>query len=334
MSIAVVILNWNGAELLKKFLPKVIQYSPGATIYVADNLSTDSSESVVADEFPEVKWIQNGENLGYAGGYQKALALVKEDIYVLLNSDIEVTENWLAPHLKAFKKNPNLAATQPKIKDYKKKTHFEYAGAAGGYLDKYAYAFCRGRIFEQIEEDIGQYDQAVTIDWASGACLFIRREDYWEAGGLDALFFAHQEEIDLCWRLRSIGKEIQCLPASVVYHIGGATLDKSNPQKTYFNFRNSLFMMYKNLPKNEIFKKIFIRLCLDGLAGVRLFFKGKFSHTWAIVHSHFSFYKHLSKLKQKRKSFTYYSSISSKPSIIKLYFINKRTKYTDVIKCF
>lgn len=330
MSIAVVILNWNGAELLRKFLPKVIQYSPGATIYVADNLSTDTSESVVAEEFPDVKWIQNGENLGYAGGYQKALAQVEEDIYVLLNSDIEVTENWLTPHLKAFKENSNLAATQPKIKDYKKKTHFEYAGAAGGYLDKYAYAFCRGRIFEEIEKDTGQYDQAVNIDWASGACLFIRRKDYWEAGGLDELFFAHQEEVDLCWRLRSMGKEIQCLPESVVYHIGGATLDKSNPQKTYLNFRNSLFMMYKNLPKGEVFKNIFIRLCLDGLAGVHLFFRGKFSHTWAIVRSHFAFYKRLGILKEKRKKTKYYSKTDFNQSIVHLHFVKKKTKYSNL----
>src|SRR5690625_4141412 len=196
MTVAVVILNWNGVDLLQKFLPTVVKYSPNAHIYVADNNSTDASEDYVGKHFPEVTWIQNKENLGYAGGYQTALKHVKEDIYILLNSDVEVTENWIAPHLTAFKENETIVATQPKIKDYNRKDYVEYAGAAGGFIDKYGYPYCRGRIFNTIEKDVNQYDDAIPIFWASGACLVVKREAFWEAGGLDADFFAHQEEID------------------------------------------------------------------------------------------------------------------------------------------
>ncbi len=327
MTVAVVILNWNGLDLLQKFLPTVVKYSPNAHIYVADNNSTDASEQYVTSNFPEVTWIQNGANLGYAGGYQKALTKVHEDIYILLNSDIEVTNNWITPHIEAFKNNDKVVATQPKIKDYNRKEYFEYAGAAGGFIDKYGFPYCRGRIFETIEKDMGQYDNSCPIFWASGACLIVKREAYWAAGGLDPDFFAHQEEIDLCWRLQLNNGEIYSIPKSTVYHIGGATLHKSSPQKTFYNFRNSLFMLYKNLPKKEVFPIIFTRLCLDGIAGIRFIFQAKFLHCWAIVRAHFSFYKHLSELKPKRKQIQLRPIHRNKLLIIKEYFLKGRNTY-------
>lgn len=327
MTVAVVILNWNGLELLKKFLPNVVNYSQNATIYIADNLSTDTSKEYVTKTFPEVIWIQNQENLGYAGGYQKALAQVTEDLYILLNSDVEVTPNWIHPHLKAFSENPNLVATQPKIKDYNRKDYFEYAGAAGGFIDKYGFPYCRGRVFDTLEKDQGQYDQAVPIFWASGACLFVKNKAYWKAGGLDSSFFAHQEEIDLCWRIHLNHGEIYVIPESVVYHIGGATLDKSSPQKTYYNFRNSLFCMYKNLTKKELFPILFLRLCLDGIAGIRFLLQARPKHCWAIVRAHFGFYKNIPQLKTKRKTYVK-KHIERKPAfLVKSYYINKRKTF-------
>src|SRR5690554_4022234 len=330
MTVAVVILNWNGVALLEKFLPTVIKHSPDAHIYVADNDSTDTSKEYVTKHFPEVTWIQNKKNLGYAGGYQKALEKVKEDIYILLNSDIEVTENWIEPHLNAFKEDTEIVATQPKIKDYNRKEYFEYAGAAGGFIDKYGYPYCRGRIFDTIEKDTNQYDDAIPIFWASGACLVVRRDAYWEAGGLDPDFFAHQEEIDLCWRLQLMGGKIYSIPESVVYHVGGATLHKSSPQKTYYNFRNSLFTLYKNLPKKEILPVIFIRLLLDGLAGIRFIFQLKFQHFWAILRAHFAFYDQLSKLKKKRQSITYKSIERSDIMLVKRYYLNNRKTFLQL----
>lgn len=323
MTVGIVILNWNGVDLLKKFLPNVIKYSPGAQIYVADNCSTDASEAYVKTNHPEVIWIQNKENLGYAAGYHKALSHVSEDIYVLLNNDVEVTENWITPHIKAFQTNKKIVATQPKIKDYNKKEYFEYAGAAGGFIDKYGYPYCRGRIFNTIEKDTGQYDEPCPIFWASGASLFIRQSAYWDVGGMDSDFFAHQEEIDLCWRLQQLGGEIYAIPQSVVYHIGGATLNKSNPKKTFYNFRNSLYTLYKNLPDNQLFPIIFTRLCLDGLAGIQFIFQGKPKHCWAIIRSHFSFYRNLSVLKFKRMTIMQKPILRKPSSLVKSYYIDR-----------
>lgn len=330
MTVAVVILNWNGVDLLQKFLPTVVKYSPEAHIYVADNNSSDASKDYVNKQFPEITWIQNHENLGYAGGYQQALQEVKEDIYILLNSDIEVTKNWIEPHLSAFKENETIVATQPKIKDYNRKDYFEYAGAAGGFIDKYGYPYCRGRIFNTIEKDRYQYDDAVPIFWASGACLVIKREAYWEAGGLDADFFAHQEEIDLCWRLQLNGGKIYSIPESVVYHVGGATLHKSSPQKTYYNFRNSLFTLYKNLPKKRMFSIIFTRLCLDGLAGVRFIFQLKPKHCWAIIRAHFSFYQQLGTLKQKRSLIEHQPIEHANINLVKQYYLNNKKTFKQL----
>lgn len=302
MKIAVVILNWNGVQLLEQFLPSIVQFSPEANIYVADNASTDDSIGMIRYHFPSVKIIQNQKNFGFAQGYNEALQGLNEEIFALVNSDIEVTPNWLDPIIRRFSAQKEIAIIQPKILDFKKKTHFEYAGAAGGFIDQYGFPFCRGRIFDTIEPDLTQYNDAIKIFWASGACFFVRSKVFEELKGFDADFFAHQEEIDLCWRANNKGHEIMYEPKSVVYHVGGATLNEANPKKTYLNFRNSLFMLCKNLPKGKLFPILFIRLCFDGLAGIKFIFEGKFQHCWAIVRSHFAFYAQLSKNYKKRDS--------------------------------
>jgi GT2 family glycosyltransferase len=252
--IAVVILNWNGAKLLHQFLPSIVSFSDEATIYVADNASTDTSIEVLKSEFPSIKIIQNDGNYGFAKGYNVALQNVEEEYYALVNSDIEVTENWLAPILSLFENDKETAIIQPKLLDFKNKEKFEYAGAAGGFIDKYGYPFCRGRIFETVEFDNHQYDDEREIFWASGACFFIRKEIYRKLNGFDDDFFAHQEEIDLCWRAFNLGYKTKYTSKSVVYHVGGATLNEGNPKKTYLNFRNSLLMLVKNLPQNKLFQ--------------------------------------------------------------------------------
>ncbi|MDO5655859.1 MAG: glycosyltransferase family 2 protein [Flavobacteriaceae bacterium] len=288
MKTAVVILNWNGIELLKKFLPSVTENSPQADIYIVDNASTDDSVIFVKSNFPEVKIIQNSENLGYAGGYNEGLKSIDADIYCLLNSDVEVTKNWLSAFENIFK-NPEIAAAQPKILDFNHKNKFEYAGAAGGFLDNFGYPYCRGRVFWTLEEDQGQYDDEIEIFWASGACLFIRSKDFWEMQGFENAFFAHMEEIDLCWRLRNKGKKVYYSSKSTVYHLGGATLHNS-PQKTYLNFRNSLWMLLRNLPAYKLFPVIFTRLVLDGITAIVFWRYHGFGHLVAIFNSHMSFY--------------------------------------------
>ena len=278
MKIAVVILNWNGIQLLEQFLPSVVKYSPEATIYVADNASTDDSISFVKANFPSVKIIKNESNLGFAGGYNEALKHIDAEIYALVNSDIEVTENWLQPIIETFENEPKTAIIQPKILDFKRKEYFEYAGAAGGFIDEYGYPYCRGRIFETLEKDNGQYNDNCEIFWASGACFFIRSSVYKELNGFDADFFAHQEEIDLCWRAFNKGYKIKYISESVVYHVGGATLQQGNPKKTFLNFRNSLLMLTKNFQKINYYRILFMRMILDGIAGIQFLMKGKFNH--------------------------------------------------------
>lgn len=326
--IAVVILNWNGVKLLEQFLPSVIQYSGEAVIYVADNASTDTSVNFVKEHFPSVKIIENKGNFGYAKGYNEALQFVEEEIYALVNSDIEVTENWLQPILSLFDKEPKTAIIQPKLLDFKNKEYFEYAGAGGGFIDKYGFPFCRGRIFETVEKDNGQYNDTTPIFWASGACFFIRKEVFHKLKGFDVDFFAHQEEIDLCWRAFNKGYVAKYCGASTVYHVGGATLEAGNPKKTYLNFRNSLWMMLKNLPKGQLFPVLFIRLVLDGIAGLRFLTQGKVKHLWAILSAHFSFYYHIFRFLGKR-------DVKQKPdyfkikSIVYRYFV-KSGKIFDV----
>ncbi|SCY44082.1 hypothetical protein SAMN02927916_2087 [Flavobacterium anhuiense] len=327
--IAVVILNWNGVKLLEQFLPSVIQFSEGSTIYVADNDSTDNSVAFVTENFPTVKIVKNSGNHGFAKGYNDALKHIDAEIYALVNSDIEVTENWLKPILDTFEKEKQTAIIQPKILDFKNKEYFEYAGAAGGFIDKYGFPFCRGRIFDTVEKDNGQYNDNIELFWASGACFFIRKNVYHELGGFDESFFAHQEEIDLCWRAANEGHIIKYNSQTVVYHVGGATLQQGNPKKTYLNFRNSLLMMVKNLPKRGLFWVIFFRMILDGVAGIRFLTQGKFGHTFAILKAHFSFYCLSLKYLGKRKDFQIQQYYMVK-SIVFLYYIRKLTLFKEI----
>ncbi len=290
MKIAIAILNWNGKHWLEKFLPNVIQHSNNYDIYVIDNGSDDDSIFFLKENFPNVKIVKNAKNNGFASGYNEGLKKIDADIYCLLNSDVEVTENWVTPILKLFEKDAKIAAVQPKILSYQHKNLFEFAGAAGGFIDNLGYPYCRGRVFDVLEEDKGQYNDECEIFWASGCAFFVRSKDFWEQGGFDERFFAHQEEIDLCWRLKNSGKKIFYTSKSTVYHVGGGTLSKQNPQKTYLNFRNNLSMMLKNLPFPKLIWLIFFRLCLDGIAGIRFGLKDGFPHLWAVVRSHFGFY--------------------------------------------
>ncbi len=329
MKIAVVILNWNGKKLLEQFLPSIIEHSQNATIYVADNASTDESVEFVEDTFPSINIIQNTENGGYAKGYNDALKHVEEEIYCLLNSDIEVTKNWLSPILETFQNQPNTAIIQPKLLDYKNKAYFEYAGAAGGFIDKFGYPYCRGRIFNTLEKDDGQYNDTSDIFWSSGACLFIRKQVFKELNGLDEAFFAHMEEIDMCWRAKNLGYDIKYVGTSTVYHVGGATLKNSNPKKTYLNFRNSLFSLVKNAHDNLLFL-VFTRLVLDGIAGVKFLFELKFAHIIAIIKAHFSFYGHLSTLLKQRKTLSQGKKHYTVTSIVWSYFVNKKRHFNSL----
>lgn len=330
MKIAVVILNWNGRSLLEQFLPSVTQHSKEAKVYVADNASTDDSIAFLKREYPEVAIIQNAVNGGYAKGYNDALAHLDEDIFILLNSDVEVTANWLLPIIEEFKANFKTAALQPKILDYRKKEYFEYAGAAGGFLDRFGYPFCRGRIFNHLEKDEGQYNDNSKIFWATGACLAIRREAFYDAGQLDEDYFAHQEEIDLCWRLNNRGWDIKYVGDSVIYHLGGATLNSMNPKKTFYNFRNSLFSLVKNAPGRNLSLVIFLRLILDGVAGIMFFLQFRPSHTWAIVKAHFSFYSQLAGLIKKRNQLSQNSNYYRVRSILWRYYILGKTAYRNL----
>ncbi len=283
MNTAVIILNWNGCDMMRKFLPSVISNTPEAEIVVADNGSTDDSLKLLSEEFPTVKVLAFSENYGFAEGYNRAIEAVQNEYVVLLNSDVEVTENWLAPMLGYMSAHPEVAACQPKLLSYIDRQKFEYAGAAGGYLDKYGYPFCRGRIFGTLESDTGQYDDIADIHWATGACLLVRRDVYIDCGGLDSRFFAHNEEIDLCWRMRLYGYRVVCLPDSVVYHLGGGTLPQGNPRKTFLNFRNNLLMLYKNLPESSLGNVMRWRCLLDYIAALQSLLTGNIADAKAIV---------------------------------------------------
>ncbi|GAA4301876.1 glycosyltransferase family 2 protein [Aestuariibaculum suncheonense] len=331
MKLAIVILNWNGKALLEQFIPSVINYSKEADIYLADNASTDDSIHFVTKHFPDVKIVKNKENGGYAKGYNDALKHIKADVFCLLNSDIEVTENWLPTIIDTFHAEPNTAIIQPKILDYKDKIRFEYAGAAGGFIDKYGYPYCRGRIFDTIETDEGQYNDTSEIFWASGACLFIRRNVFDMLNGFDEAFFAHMEEIDLCWRAKNSGHTIKYVGTSTVYHVGGATLNTLNPKKTYLNFRNSLYTLTKNAT-GPLFPKIFIRLVLDGIAGIKFVIEIKPKHTFAVLKAHFSFYGHLRTLLKQRKQIKNKTKYYHRTSIVFDYFVNSRKHFKNLEK--
>ena len=331
--IAVVILNWNGQQWLEKFLPTVIEKSSMANIYIADNASTDNSVNFIENNFPSVKIIQNQLNEGYAKGYNDALKDLKEKYFVLLNSDIEVTNNWIKPIINLMEENPNISACQPKILDYNNKDSFEYAGASGGYIDNLGYPFTRGRIFDSIESDNNQYDDVKEIFWASGACFFVRADHFNEVNGFDNNFFAHQEEIDLCWRLKIKGYQIMVHPRSVVYHVGGGTLDDSSPFKTYLNFRNNLFMLTKNLNFFSLLITLYFRLPLDGIAAVTLLKKKSgFLHLLAVLRAHLVFYISIPRLLFKRQINTDKTNLVGKMgfSILVKYYLEGKTKFSEL----
>ncbi len=331
MKIAIVILNWNGRKLLEQFLPSVIDFSSEeAEVYVADNASSDTSIEYIKDHFPSVKIVQNEVNGGYAKGYNDALQHIQADVYCLLNSDIEVTENWLTPIIDTFRKEPNTGIIQPKLLDFKDKTKFEYAGAGGGFIDLYGYPYCRGRVFNFLETDAGQFNDTTEIFWASGACMFIRSEVYHKLGGFDEDYFAHQEEIDLCWRAQNEGYQIKYVGDSTVYHVGGATLQESNPHKTFLNFRNSLLNVVKNVPKRWFLFVVFSRLVLDGIAGIKFAVELRPVHTLAILKAHLSFYGNFFKFLGKRRKLQKKANYNLHTSVVWQHFILGRKKYKDL----
>jgi GT2 family glycosyltransferase len=328
---AIIILNWNGQQLLEQFLPSVVNFSSElAEIYIADNASTDASIKYVKKFYPSIKIIENTSNGGYAKGYNDALADVEADIYCLLNSDVEVTKDWLKPILEVFKKEEKTAIIQPKLLDFKDKTKFEYAGGAGGFLDIYGYPYCRGRIFNDLETDNGQFNDVSDIFWASGACLFIRSKIYHQLDGLDEDYFAHQEEIDLCWRTQNIGYKVKYVGTSTVFHVGGATLQEKNPHKTYLNFRNSLLNVVKNVPNKWFLFVVFSRLILDGIAGIKFLIELRPIHTFAILRAHINFYKNFFKFLAKRKKLQKKKDYNLHTSIVWQYFILGRKKFKDL----
>lgn len=300
--VSVVILNWNGVDMLRKFIPSVMDNSvgEGIEICVADNASSDGSLEMLRSEFPVVRLIELDQNYGFAEGYNRALEQVDAEYVVLLNSDVEVTPHWLEPLLDYMDTHSGTVACQPKLLSWHNKEYFEYAGASGGFIDRYGYPFCRGRIFDVVEKDCGQYDTITEVMWVTGAALFIRLADYREVGGLDGHFFAHMEEIDLCWRLRSRGKKLVCIPQSVVYHVGGATLKKENPRKTFLNFRNNLLMLYKNLPDKDLKPVMRLRFWLDYLAAFKFFLTGHVANAKAVYQARCEFYQLLPQFEHKR----------------------------------
>ena len=303
-SVAIVILNWNGKAYLQQFLPGILQSTyENLQVVVGDNASTDDSVSFVQENFPNVKIIRNEVNYGFAGGYNKVLERVEADYFILLNSDVEVIPNWIQPVIDLMESDAQIAAAQPKIKWYSDKNQFEYAGAAGGYLDIYAFPFCRGRLFNVYEQDKGQYNDIKEVFWASGAAFFIKSKCWKEAGGLDADLFAHMEEIDLCWRLKNLNYKIMYCPDAEVYHVGGGTLQTENPFKTYLNFRNNLIIMQKNLPASDAVFRIFIRMCIDFVAWWHFLLSGKPKFTLAVSKGHWHFIKSIAKTNRKRKDF-------------------------------
>lgn len=335
LKVAVVILNWNGRKYLEKFLPSVTKHSKSeqVKVYVADNGSNDDSVQFIQENYPEIELVLLDKNYGFAGGYNKALAKIKAEYYVILNSDVEVTKNWIFPIIVKMDIDHSVAAAMPKIKSYHDKVYFEYAGAAGGFIDKYGYPFCRGRILDTIEKDEGQYDSESEIFWASGASLFIRSEVYHQQKGFDNDFFAHMEEIDLCWRIKNTGQKIMYYPDSEVFHVGGGALPNNNPRKLYLNYRNNLFLLYKNLPSQNRFIIVFIRMVLDGASAMVYLVTGKFQFFLVVMKAHFAFYLSLKKLWLKRKKLLKTNKINTgiyNKSIVYSYFISKKEKMSDL----
>lgn len=337
--IAIVILNWNGRALMEKFLPSVVAYSPQAlaSVIVADNGSTDDSLGMLREKFPTVGLIELGRNYGFAEGYNQALKHIDAEYAVLLNSDVKVTPGWLDAPLGALESDPQIVAVQPKIRAEREPERFEYAGAAGGYMDRYGYPFCRGRIFDRVESDRGQYDRPADLLWATGACLFIRTEVYKASGGLDAGFFAHQEEIDLCWRLRSRGYRLVCTPESVVYHVGGATLSTESPRKTFLNFRNNLLMLYKNLPDDTLGRVMRVRFWLDYMAAAKFLFSGHPANAKAVYQARKEFFSLRQVYAAKRRENLEKTTFRQIPevldrSLLALFYLKGKKTFADLQK--
>ncbi|WP_320110278.1 glycosyltransferase family 2 protein [Draconibacterium orientale] len=335
--IAIVILNWNGVKLFPDFLPSVIEHSKGENIEViiADNGSTDHSLEFLKASFPAVTLLDLKENYGFAKGYNVALTEIEADYFVLLNSDVKVEVNWIQPCIDQFECDEEIVAVQPKILSFNKPEFFEYAGAAGGFIDKFGYPFCRGRILNHLEKDENQYNQPGEIFWATGACMFVRADAFKTSGGLDADFWAHMEEIDWCWRMKNQGYKIIYEPASVVYHLGGGSLEYGNPKKVYLNFRNNLFMLYKNLPKKKFLPTFLTRMILDGVAAAKFLLGGEFKAFGAVAKAHLFFYKNLSALRKKRKELLKLVNVNNHKqiypkSIMWKFFVQKKYKFAEL----
>lgn len=333
---AVVILNWNGRKFLEQFIPAVVQHNPDfSEVIVADNASSDDSMEWLQKNFPQLRLIRLPQNGGFSKGYNDALKQIDAEYFVLLNSDVEVTANWMEPVIKLMDSDATIAACQPKIRAFNDKEQFEYAGAAGGFIDKFGFPFCRGRIFDSFETDHGQYDDNCEVFWATGACLFVRASAWKEVEGLDEDFFAHMEEIDLCWRLRNRGWKVMYCGESTVFHVGAGTLSKHNPRKTFLNFRNNLVLLTKNHAPGWFGIKVFLRMVLDGIASVRFCLQGDFAHGWAVQMAHMSFYGRLRKTLKKRralkKGITHYATACIyNQSIVRLYFFKNKKKFSDL----
>ena len=333
--VALVILNWNGVDFLRRFLPGVIAHADGARVIVADNASTDDSVELLARDFPTVELLLLERNFGFCEGYNQALKQVDSDFFVLLNSDVEVTLGWLRPLRALLEASPRIAAVQPKILAHADPTYFEYAGAGGGYLDRLAYPFCRGRLFDTLERDQGQYDDPRPVAWASGACLLVRRTAWQALGGLEPAFFAHMEEIDFCWRLQNAGYEVWYHGGSAVHHVGGGTLPKTNPRKTYLNFRNGLALLYKNAAPGELLGPMFQRLVLDGVAGLRFLAGGQARNFLAVLRAHFSFYGKLGYWRQQRLAAKPHLRVAQRAgvyngSLVWAYFARGKRKFNEL----
>lgn len=330
--IAIVILNWNGKRYLEKFLPSVIKYSPvegfAVDVIVADNGSTDGSIQWLESNHKDVRLIKFTKNHGFTGGYNLALTQIESDYYLLLNSDVEVEEGWLSPLIHFMEGNPTAAACMPKMLSYSNRNEFEYAGAAGGFIDFLGYPFCRGRILNVVEKDKGQYNDVKEVFWATGACMLVRSKEFWNAGGFDSDFFAHMEEIDLCWRFKRQGLYIWCVPQSKVYHVGGGTLDTNNPRKVYYNHRNNLLMLFKNLSRKSLVPVVLLRLILDGASAILYALSGKPKFTWAVFKAHVYFYKNIRKTLKKRRQFKYPKIYLYRNSIVYQFFICKKKEFS------
>lgn len=332
--VAVVILNWNGAELMKRFLPSVLKYTKGR-VYVADNASSDHSLEMLRKNFPDVRTVCLDKNYGFAEGYNQALASIEAEYYILLNSDVELRSEWVTPMLEYMEAHPQVAVCQPKILSQVASDSFEYAGASGGFLDALGYPYCRGRIFDTVEKDCGQYDNVMPIFWATGAAMMVRAKVYKDNGGLDGRFFAHMEEIDFCWRLRSRGYGIVCIPSSVVYHVGGGTLPQKNPRKTFLNFRNNLYMLYKNLSDEQLNSVMRLRILLDILAAFQFLLKGEYGSFKAVFEAYNVFFRNKKQFLRSRRENVSKTILKTIPeqfpySILWEYYVRRHKTFIEI----